>query len=153
MIPPAVIPEEDYLSAFRKYVFGLSLKWLGLRAESEQAEAVLDKIAEVARVNHRATYLNYLLPLADSRYKEHIPAAFPSAMHKVLYNMRLNGVPYNDFMLERFCDILLVAADKKGLFAAPLPEDYKDLQKLVWTFVQAFRKEAATRYSQDVEVI
>ncbi|MFC5469043.1 hypothetical protein ACFPPD_09935 [Cohnella suwonensis] len=67
--------------------------------------------------------------------------------------MRLNGVPYNDFMLNRFCDIILRSENKPSLFAQPLPEDYKDLQKLVWTFVQAFRNKMVSHYALDHEIV
>ncbi len=153
MIPQVVIPEEEYLTAFRKYVFGLARKWLGLAVESAETGLVLDKIKEVTCENYRATYMVYLLPIVDSRFVKSVPPETLISMYKVLYSMRLNGVPYNDFMLDRFCEILLQATDKKGLFAMPLPEDYKDLQKLIWTFVQGFKKEATSRNSRDHEVI
>ncbi|WP_373229816.1 hypothetical protein [Cohnella sp.] len=62
--------------------------------------------------------------------------------------MRINDLAYNDFMMDRFCDILLKDTDKRGMFAMPLPEDYKDLQKLVWSFVQTFRKKVASEHSE-----
>jgi hypothetical protein len=153
MIPQAVIPEEEYLTAFRKYVFALSRKWLGLAVESVETAVVLEKIKEVSSENYRATYLAYLLPIVDSRFVKSVTPDTRKSMYKVLYSMSLNGMPYNDFMLNRFCEILLQAADKKGLFAMPLPEDYKDLQKLIWTFVQGFKKEATSRNSRDHDVI
>lgn len=151
MIPKAVIPEEDYRAAFLEYVNGLALKWLGGGIESLDVASVADRIEEVSRENYRATYLKFLLPLANIAYRK-VMADNAVSMQKVLYNMRLNGIPYNDFMLHRFCDICLQSADREGLFSTPLPEDYKDLQKLVWTFVQAFRKRAASKYDVEASV-
>ncbi|MCD9025846.1 hypothetical protein [Cohnella silvisoli] len=153
MIPKTVIPEKEYENAFRQYVLGLAGKWLGLDTDLSQTSLVLQKIEEVSKENYRANYLNYLLPLVDSKYSEVVSSGTIVSMHKVLYSLRMNDLAYNDFMLNRFCDILLKDVDRKGLFATPLPEDYKDLQKLLWNFVQTFRKKAATEYFQHEEVI
>jgi hypothetical protein len=70
--------------------------------------------------------------------------------------MRRNGLPYNDFLLLRLCAILLKDADRAlemELAAAPLPEDYKDLQKLLWTFAQSFRKKLRERYPGQEEIV
>ena len=146
MVPQSIIPEQEYVEAFQSYVYRLACKWTGMKAETERAAIVYDKINRVAETNYRATYLKYLLPLVDAGYAAITPVEISRAMHKVLYNLRLNDVPYNDFMLDRFCGIMLRTADLRGLFAARLPEDYKDLQKLLWTFIQCFRTDAALRY-------
>ncbi|OXS57543.1 hypothetical protein B1A99_15900 [Cohnella sp. CIP 111063] len=143
MIPRIVIPEEQYLAEFRQYVFGLSLKWLGISPELVDPAEMWDRISETKKTNYRAFYLTYLLPLADGRYRRAAAGDTLMGIHKILWNMKLNGLPYNDFMLLRFCEIILRNADLDSLGSAPLPEDYKDLQKLIWTFVQQFRKKAA----------
>ncbi|MFD0670600.1 hypothetical protein [Cohnella sp. GCM10027633] len=103
--------------------------------------------------NHRASYLLYLLPFAKTSFVDPPWQSPAQSMRRVLLSIRLNGLPYNDFMLNRFCDILLGQTDKKKLFAEPLPEDYKDLQKLVWTFIVTFRKAISVQYSQEADVI
>ncbi|CAM4298580.1 hypothetical protein L1N85_19285 [Paenibacillus alkaliterrae] len=148
MIPKTKIPEEIYKAAFRQYVYGLAEKWLESGVELSHPDEVLDKIAVASQENHRASYLKYLLPLADSTYSAAVPSETVALMHKVLFSLRLNDAAYNDFMLDRFCDILLKDVDKRGLFSMPLPEDYKDLQKLLWTFVQTFRRKLAAQYPQ-----
>lgn len=55
--------------------------------------------------------------------------------------------------LLRFCQIILRTADIDSLKSAPLPEDYKDLQKQIWTFVQQFRKKAAALYPTVQELV
>ncbi|WP_156926598.1 hypothetical protein [Cohnella panacarvi] len=107
----------------------------------------------MAKVNHRATYLRYLLPLAHPRYALTMPDKPLTSMQRVLYGIYLNGMPYNDFMLRRFCEIMLRNTDKARLFAEPLPEDYKDLQKLTWTFINSFKKSANARYSYEQDIM
>lgn len=153
MIPETVVPKDVYRDAFKQYVFDLVMKWLGLRAELSSPSLVLDKIEEISGENHRAVYLKYLLPLAEPDYFGLVPTDIIVQMHKVLHSLRMNDLAYNDFMVNRFCDILLESVDRKGLLHTPLPEGYKDLQKLVWMFVQAFRKNVAPQYSQGHEVI
>jgi hypothetical protein len=148
MIPKTVIPEEVYKTAFRQYVVGLAKKWLGPDIDLSNTDFVLYTIEKVSKENHRALYLKYLLPFVDTSFSQVISSGTIVSMHKVLYSLRMNDLAYNDFMLDRFCDILLSDVDKKGLFSMPLPEDYKDLQKLIWTFVQTFRKKQAAEHSQ-----
>mgnify|MGYP001375900111 CR=1 FL=1 len=142
MIPRIVISEQQYLAEFRQYAFGLCMKWLGISPELVDPAEMLDKIAETTKTNYRALYLTYLLPLADERYRRAADGDTLRGIHKILWNMKLNGLPYNDFMLLRFCEIILRNANIDSLKSAPLPEDYKDLQKLIWTFVQQFRRKA-----------
>lgn len=150
MEPRIVIPEEEYKEAFRHYVFGLAEKWLELDAAAEDAGVVAERIGEASRSNYRVTYLPYMLAISDAAgYAGLLPPKAARAMHKVLYNLRLNDVPYNDYMLKRFCGIMLKDVDERGLYAESLPEDYKDLQKLVWTFIQRFRRQISDKYGAD----
>ncbi|MBB6731830.1 hypothetical protein [Cohnella zeiphila] len=153
MRPQTIIPETEYVAAFTLYVRNLAEKWLGSSLEWENPPSILSAIEREAPSNHRVTYLKYLLPLVDPSYAGSLPSGFRLSMRKVLYNMRRNGLPYNDYLLLRLCDILLKDADLAELVTSPLPEDYKDLQKLLWTFAQAFRKKVRKRYSGQEEII
>lgn len=153
MIPETVIPEDVYRDAFKQYVLDLAAKWLGLRAELSSPALILGKIEDVSGENHRAVYLKYLLPLAEPDYSDLVPTDIIVQMRKVLHSLRMNGLAYNDFMVNRFCDIFFESVDRKGLLYTPLPEGYKDLQKLVWMFVQAFRRNVAPQYSERDDVI
>jgi len=152
-LPVKIVPETEYKQAFRKYVFGLAEKWLDEKLEAEKPDAVLTRIRKASHRNHRLTYLPYLLPFADVRYEGAVPEETVAAMRAALFGMRMNGLPYNDFMLDRFCDILLEGADPADFPGTPLPEDYKDLQKLIWTFVQSFRRDVNLRYPGEDEAI
>lgn len=68
MIPRTIIPEALYRDAFRAYVYGLALHWLGMEVQSADVGDVRNRIAETAAENHRATYLRYMLPYVNSRF-------------------------------------------------------------------------------------